>query len=230
MAQHVVVTDYDPRWEDMFEEEAQVIGDILGDNCVDIAHIGSTAVPGLAAKPIIDIMPIVMDLEEVDKVAGEFEKIGYEYLGEYGIPGRRYLRKGGDERTHQVHIFADYDTYNVIRHLMFRNYLIDHDEERDAYGALKKRLAKEFPHDIEAYSAAKEAFVKDIEEKGIAQFKENVVAYNARQEWLADASHSKSLALADDEEFPSGFDWSADTSDFESFDYDVFEEIYLYEE
>ena len=168
MAQHIVVTDYNPEWERMFEEEARAFREILGDNCVDIQHIGSTAVPGLAAKPVIDIMPVVTSLEEVDKMAGRFIEIGYEYLGEYGIPGRRYLRKGGDERTHQAHIFASTDTDNIARHLLFRDYLRTHEKERDAYGKLKKALAKKFPYDIESYCDGKEAFVKDIEAKGLA--------------------------------------------------------------
>ncbi len=67
MAQHIVVTNYNPLWKDMFETEATAIKKILGDNCIAIHHIGSTSVPGLAAKPIIDIMPVVHNLEEVDK-------------------------------------------------------------------------------------------------------------------------------------------------------------------
>ena len=83
MAQHIIVTDYNPIWAEMFESEAENIRQILGDNCVAIHHIGSTAVPDLAAKPIIDIMPIVKSLDAVDQVAAEFEVIGYEYLGEF---------------------------------------------------------------------------------------------------------------------------------------------------
>lgn len=105
MAQHIIVTEYNPRWPELFLREAERIREILGDNCMDVYHIGSTSVQGLWAKPIIDIMPVVRDLEAADRAAGKFEQAGYEYLGEFGIVGRRYLRKGGDERTHQVHIF-----------------------------------------------------------------------------------------------------------------------------
>ena len=105
MPQHLTVVEYDPEWLRMFECEAAVIRRILGANCVAVNHIGSTAVPGLAAKPVIDIMPVVKSLADVDLQAGEFAKHGYGYMGEFGIAGRRYLRKGGDERTHQVHVF-----------------------------------------------------------------------------------------------------------------------------
>ncbi len=163
MAQHVVVTEYNPIWPEMFEIEANYIQKILGDNCVAIHHIGSTAVPGLAAKPIIDIMPVVKSLEEVDMVVARFEKIGYEYLGEYGITGRRYLRKGGDERTHQIHIFAYDDTVNIERHIAFRDYLRTHLKEREEYAHLKKALAERYPYNIDGYCNGKESFVRRIE-------------------------------------------------------------------
>ena len=102
MSQHITVVDYNPLWPKKYEEEALLIKDILADNCVAIYHIGSTSVEGLAAKPIIDIMAAVQNLEKVDDAAEAFSKIGYEYLGEFGIAGRRYLRKGGDERTQDI--------------------------------------------------------------------------------------------------------------------------------
>ena len=98
-----------------------LIKEILADNCIATYHIGSTSVSGLAAKPIIDIMAAVKSLKKVDGVAEAFSKIGYEYLGEFRIEGRRYLQ-GGDERTHQIHIFQMNDWNNIGRHLAFRNY------------------------------------------------------------------------------------------------------------
>lgn len=95
MAQHIVVTEYDPLWRKMFEEEAYVIKCILRDNCLVIHHIGSTSVPGLAAKPIIDIMPVVHSLERVDAVRKSFEEIGYEISRRIWDYRPRYLRKGG---------------------------------------------------------------------------------------------------------------------------------------
>lgn len=171
MPQHIIVLDYDPIWEKSFQEEAGKIRSILKDNCVAVHHIGSTAVPGLAAKPIIDIMPVVKNLAEVDRVSAEFKEIGYEYLGEFGIKGRRYLRKGGDERTHQIHIFAENDTENIDRHLAFRDYMRTHEREREAYSQLKKALARRFPWDIDGYCDGKEEFVKRIEQAALSQYK-----------------------------------------------------------
>ena len=128
-----------------------MIREILTDNCIAIYHIGSTSVPGLAAKPIIDIMVAVRSLETVDRTAEAFSKTGYEYLGEFGIAGRRYLRKGGDERTHQIHIFQMDDWNNIGRHLAFRNYMRIHEKERTEYAKLKIELARKFPYDIDGY-------------------------------------------------------------------------------
>lgn len=170
MPQHIIVVDYDPLWPLLFRKEADAISRILGDNLVLIHHIGSTSVPFLAAKPIIDIMPVVKDLSDVDAVSGEFVKLGYEYLGEFGIKGRRYLRKGGQERTHQIHIFQMEDDTNILRHLAFRDYLRSHRDVAMEYAALKKDLAARFPYDIDGYCDGKDAFVKKIENLALAEY------------------------------------------------------------
>lgn len=167
MAQHVVVTEYDPLWPEKFQAEEERIQEILGKNCMEVHHIGSTSVPGLAAKPIIDIMPVVKDLEAVDAVSAAFEQIGYEYMGEFGIPGRRYLRKGGEERTHQLHIFSEASQSEIARHLAVRDYLRAYGEKRREYAALKVRLAQQYPYDIEGYCDGKDAFVKALEQEAL---------------------------------------------------------------
>lgn len=142
MSQHITVIEYSPLWKNKYKEESLLIRNILADNCIAIYHIGSTSVEGLAAKPIIDIMAVVRSLEIVDTVAEKFSDIGYEYLGEFGIEGRRYLRKGGDERTHQIHIFQADDWNNIGRHLAFRDYMRTHEKEREEYAKIKIELAK----------------------------------------------------------------------------------------
>lgn len=171
MPQHITVVDYNPDWPRKFQAEREAIASILKDNCIALHHIGSTAVPGLAAKPIIDIMGVVLSLEKVDEVSEEFVQIGYEYMGEFGIAGRRYLRKGGDERTHQLHIFQEGDQKNIDRHLAFRNYLRAHPEAREEYARLKKELARQFPRDIDGYCEGKEDFVRRMEEKALARYR-----------------------------------------------------------
>lgn len=172
MPQHVFISDYNTKWPLKFSEEKQAISAILKDNCIAIYHIGSTSVDGLSAKPIIDIMVVVKSLGAADCVRDKFLHLGYEWLGEFGIAGRRYLRKGGDNRTHQIHIFAADDWQNIHRHLAFRDYLRTHDDVRKKYEALKRSLAAKFEYDIESYCEGKDAFVKRIEELAVGEFDE----------------------------------------------------------
>lgn len=160
---HIVVVAPDPDWPEAFKREAGNIKQIMGDNLLQIFHIGSTSVPGLRAKPIIDIMPVVRTLTQVDTCTAKFEALGYEVMGEFGIPGRRYMRKGGDNRTHQVHTFQYTNTADILRHLAFRDYLRCHPDICAAYGELKNSLAQQYSSDIEAYSNGKEGFVRQVE-------------------------------------------------------------------
>ena len=189
MPQHITVTEYNPLWPQLFAREAELIRGILGDNCLAVYHIGSTAVPGLAAKPILDIMPVVKSLADVDRTAEAFAAVGYEYLGEFGMTGRRYLRKGGDERTHQIHIFAEGDRDNIERHLAVRDYLRVCPEERTAYAELKKRLAEAHPYDIDGYCDGKEAFVRALEERALRWYRHTEAARNSG-EVLDTAGHT----------------------------------------
>lgn len=164
-AMNVIVTNYDENWIQLFKIEAKKIQDIFKDEIVEIHHIGSTAVPGLKAKPIIDIMPIIKDIDVVDNFNKKMSEIGYEPLGELGIKGRRYFRKGGENRTHQIHIFQFDNKFDIERHLAVRDYLKTHKKDAVEYGKLKEQLANEFPNDIEGYSLGKEDFVKKLERK-----------------------------------------------------------------
>ena len=159
----VIVVDHDPEWPGRYAAEAERLREVLGGNLAAIHHIGSTSVPGLAAKPVIDIMAVVQDLGAVDAANAAMEALGYECMGEFGIPGRRYFRRGGDRRTHQVHVFQADDTVNVSRHLAFRDYLRAHSDEAARYGRLKAELARRHPQDIEAYMDGKDAMVKEME-------------------------------------------------------------------
>ena len=152
----IVVVPYDPRWPELFEQEAARIAAVFGPELISIHHIGSTSVPGLRAKPIIDIMPIVRQIERLDLFNEAMVALGYEPRGENGIAGRRFYSKGGDEnRTHHVH---SYEPGNPD----FRDYLIAHPEEAQQYARLKQALAQQYPHDIIGYMDGKDAFIKGI--------------------------------------------------------------------
>ena len=165
----IQVVAHDPAWRDEFKAEASRITCALGDIVVRLHHIGRTAISGIFAKPIIDFLWEVDDIVELDDRSSFMEEIGYEAMGEFGIPGRRYFRKNNalGVRTHQVHAF-EADSTEVERHLAFRDYMIAHPEEAQAYGDLKRKLAQEHPDDIEAYMDGKDPFIKECEAKAIA--------------------------------------------------------------
>ncbi|MDT3959022.1 GrpB family protein [Staphylococcus kloosii] len=170
----VEVITHNPRWKNEFEQEAQKIKAIYDDLLLEIHHIGSTSVVGLKAKPVIDIMPIVSDINEVDKFDEQMEALGYKPLGENGISGRRFFRKNNKEaskRTHHVHIFDQSNQNDIIRHLAFKAYLIAHPEIANQYGNLKSRLAATYPNDIESYMAGKNDFIKNTEKLAVAWYK-----------------------------------------------------------
>ncbi len=165
---NIVVVPYDPSWPEKFQLEAAKIAAILGQELLSIHHIGSTAIPGISAKPIIDMMPVVRSIEKVEEFNPTLMQLGYEPKGENGIPGRRFFVKGGDEhRTHHVHTYESGNP-EVARHLDFRDYLMAHPQEAQRYASLKLELAKEFPHDIFGYMAGKDAFIKEIISKAQA--------------------------------------------------------------
>lgn len=171
ISMRVEVKRYKEQWNQMFKEEAQKIEDIFDEELLDIYHIGSTSVSGLKAKPIIDMMPIVKNIKKVDSFNEKMAEIGYESLGEFGIGGRRYFRKGGDIRTHQVHVFQVTNTMDIDRHLAVRDYLRTHPEEAKRYGDLKESLAEQFPMDIESYVDGKDEFVKGLEKSALHWYK-----------------------------------------------------------
>ena len=177
MARKIEVVDYRPEWDTMFKVESKKIKKILGKNCVGVYHIGSTSVKGLPAKPIIDIMPVVKDISLVDAHNGEFEALGYECRGEFGIPGRRFFAKGGDNRTHHIHIFEQSNQADIQRHIAVQDYLNAHSDTAAEYAALKKKLAAEFPFDNDGYCDGKEEYMKSLEEKALhRQEKQNRIS------------------------------------------------------
>ncbi|MBF0548435.1 MAG: GrpB family protein [Candidatus Riflebacteria bacterium] len=162
----VEVAPHDKNWRNAFEIESKLVAEALGDNVVKTHHIGSTAIPGIFAKPVIDILIEVKNIAEVDKYNSAMESLGYEAMGEFGIPGRRYFRKDNNEgqRTHNIHSFLA-GSEEIKRHLAFRDYMIAHSEDAQKYSELKRKLAKEFPTDINKYMDGKDSFIKEIDQK-----------------------------------------------------------------
>lgn len=168
----IEVVPYDPRWQKEYIEESRKIRDILNCEIVEIHHIGSTAIPGIYAKPIIDILIVVKDIENIDKYNEKMHGLGYISKGEFGIEGRRFFLKGLYDRTHHMHIF---ETGNpeIIRHLNFRDYMISHPETAKDYEKLKRGLSVKFRYDNEGYCKGKDEYIKDIDQRAKAWFESN---------------------------------------------------------
>jgi GrpB-like predicted nucleotidyltransferase (UPF0157 family) len=116
----VEVVPHNPTWRHEFERESKQVTLALGENVVAVHHIGSTAIPNIYAKPVIDLLVEVKDITQVDEHSSEMEALGYEVMGEFGLPGRRYFRKNNEAgvRTHHVHTFAAASP-EIERHLAF---------------------------------------------------------------------------------------------------------------
>ncbi len=161
----VVVVPYDEAWPSLFEEERARIERAIVPRMEQIEHIGSTSVPGLAAKPVIDIMVGVRSLEDSPALVGRLEAIGYEYVPEFEqqIPFRRYFRKlRGGRRTHQIHLVERSNAEWWVRHVLFRDYLRAHPEVAEGYARLKYEVSDRFREDRAAYTDAKTGFISEI--------------------------------------------------------------------
>ncbi|MEM6502667.1 MAG: GrpB family protein [Cyanobacteria bacterium P01_C01_bin.89] len=164
--QLVMVVPHNPQWQQRFEQESQQIAKALDSTVVAVHHIGSTSIPNIYAKPIIDCLVEVRAITQVDQHSGAMAALGYEVMGEYGIPGRRYFRKdnAASIRTHHIHVF-EVGSDHIRRHLAFRDYMKTHPEDAQGYSNLKRHLAKTHPEDIEAYMEGKHDFIQAIDAK-----------------------------------------------------------------
>jgi GrpB-like predicted nucleotidyltransferase (UPF0157 family) len=155
-----------------FENEAKAIERAIGCGTIQLHHIGSTAIPGILAKPIIDLLGTVSTLSWVDAKAYGLENLGYEGMGPHGIEGRRYFRKfdGSGTRTHHLHVFAE-DSEHVERYLAFRDYLIAHPTVAKEYSALKERLASGKVPVRGVYNDGKDPFVSRVSRQAVDWFR-----------------------------------------------------------
>ena len=160
LSERVELSDHDPSWAEVFESERGRLAPVFDGSVVGIEHIGSTSVAELCAKPIVDILVGLRQLELSDEQVAAMKELGYEYLGEYGLPGRLFFRKGSP-RTHNVHV-VQHGGEHWERQLLFRDALRTDPEERRSYDAFKRRLASE-GHTREVYTELKTPFIRAIE-------------------------------------------------------------------
>lgn len=170
----VHLEQYCEAWPALFKDEEKSIKTRTGASIVAIEHFGSTSVPGMPAKPIIDLLIGVDDMQRTDDTVQQLYGIGYEMLGEAGIPGRLYLRKRSGP-SYNVHItLFNGDIWN--NNLSIRNYLRANPMEAERYGALKKRIVDSGTHTLLAYSDEKNEYIKNLQQRAISWSKHNWTA------------------------------------------------------
>ena len=160
---NIVVVPYDEKWKLRFEEIAGEVGGALGELALSIEHVGSTSVPCLAAKPIIDIDVVIEDESRLDAVISALAKIGYQHEGNLGISGREAFGYEGKSHLMEHHLYVcPADSPELRRHVAFRDYLRGHPEAVLEYSRIKEEAARLFPHDIDGYINHKGTLIEKI--------------------------------------------------------------------
>lgn len=165
MTTQINIEPYTSLWAKNYELEKASLEQALDSRFKGIEHIGSTAVLGLGAKPIIDMMIGVTKLEDADQFIHPLSRLGYEHVVHNHFPNRRFFRKGAwGAGTHHLHVYV-YKSVEWNNQLLFRDYLIEHEEARHSYYCLKLELAKQYAHDRTSYTASKTDFIEAILKK-----------------------------------------------------------------
>ena len=167
MVNPVVVVDYDPDWPQHFEFFRGRITDALGGLAATVEHVGSTAVVGLAAKPIIDMDVLLISADALPEAIERLATLGYAHQGDLGIPEREAFLAPANDFPHHLYVCPPHSR-ELQRHLAFRDYLSSHSKEAEAYGDWKQALALRFAHDRAAYIAGKEEFVRELLSRAIS--------------------------------------------------------------
>ncbi|MEM1398390.1 MAG: GrpB family protein [Pseudomonadota bacterium] len=161
----VQLVPHDPRWAERARDEGNRLADALGPALLAVHHIGSTAIPGILAKPTIDLLPVARSLTALDERRHAIESLGYEWMGEFGLPGRRYCRLTDPEtgrRLLHVHCYEE-GSPEIARHLAFRDYLRGNPLVAKAYEVEKQRCLALHPENRPAYQGCKDVWIARIE-------------------------------------------------------------------
>ena len=159
-----MINDYDPQWPRRFEELRLRLADALGDLAATIEHVGSTAVPGLAAKPVIDMDVLLKSESDFSGVVKRLSALGYRHQGDLGIRGREAFEAPPADFPHHLYVCLP-DCPQFRRHILFRDHLREHPDDATAYAELKRRLAAQFSENRVSYVRGKTQFVTAIVER-----------------------------------------------------------------
>lgn len=154
----VLVVDYDPAWPDVFESLRQNVWPVIRDVAASVEHVGSTAVPGLAAKPVIDMDVIVASPDRVLEAIARLSVLGYVHQGNLGIEHREAFRSPEGLPAHHLYVCLE-GSAALENHLALRDFLRRNSTAVADYGRLKKKLASRFPSDMDSYTAGKTDYI-----------------------------------------------------------------------
>jgi len=161
MTEPITIQEYDPQWPEEFETLRSRIAQVLDELAAAIEHIGSTAVPGLAAKPIIDVDILLRSAADFPLVCARLASLGYEHQGDLGVAGREAFRTAPGQLAHHLYVCPP-GSPEYSRHIAFRDYLRSHPQDASVYAALKRNLADKSATDREAYTQGKTDFVRQM--------------------------------------------------------------------
>ncbi|MDD5318266.1 MAG: GrpB family protein [Candidatus Pacebacteria bacterium] len=156
-----ILVPYSEKWILDYQEEAEKIKNVFGNNYIDIQHIGSTSIPNMLSKPIIDVAVLIASSENANDFIAPLEKLGYVYKPEISSPERHFFKKGSPTKYHLSIAYTDKGSY-WKRQILFRDYLIQHDEARKEYEQYKLNLLREDATIDRSYKGNKEEFVQKI--------------------------------------------------------------------
>jgi GrpB-like predicted nucleotidyltransferase (UPF0157 family) len=158
----VKLEEYNPLWQEEFKKEKEILSSVLGNEVLGIYHIGSTAIPGIHAKPIIDIAVEVNSFKVLDLLDDKLQERNIIYRPMHDGPGERlYIKGDNDFRTHHIH-FYEKDNLKLKDDLFFRDYLISHPDVANEYDKLKTKLAENYANDREKYTKSKKDFIENV--------------------------------------------------------------------
>jgi GrpB-like predicted nucleotidyltransferase (UPF0157 family) len=161
LANPVVIADYDPSWPATFQQLRERLVATLGPLAVAIEHVGSTAVPGLAAKPVVDLDVVIAERADLAAVIEQLRPLGYLHEGDLGVPGREAFTTPAGAPPHHLYVCA-MGTPALDRHVAFRDVLCADPDVARAYGDLKRTLAARLSDDRAGYTEAKSAFIEQV--------------------------------------------------------------------
>jgi len=165
-----LVEKYNPEWPKWFEEIKAYLGERVAKASIRIEHLGSTSIPGMIAKPIIDII-IIIEPERWKEMKSLLEELGYYYRGNQGIEDRECFRLTDESILPLHHLYVcPKHSYEIKKETVFRDYMRTHKKDRERLGALKWSLCEKFNNDRQAYMDGKDAMVKAITQKALRYF------------------------------------------------------------